>query len=250
MGKVKVKLVTLGHLPVTFKKEQLLSWKTELFEVSSVIDEYPLNCDSDIEDWQYSDELLAGCLSDLPLEIESDFLIAITNVPLTGNWYSRRIAKNKIVFTFHEIKDILSYSDIPLQNVMYRLLYAYSLVFLRSGRKIPNYGEAQSFTHDETKGCLFDMNGIKTDLVTSCVSPIICSECEQELLKRKIPSNLIKTTKREIIKIRKPLYFRWMDFIKLHPIISIFVSSVFVVFLGVLGSVIASYIYSWITKAS
>lgn len=242
MAKIKIKIVTLGYIPARFDIKKVQHWKSNLFEISSV-DYHNLNCDSDIDDaWAYSDDLINRQIPDVD---DANFLVVLTNVPLEYNWYSRRLGNNKVIFTFHEIKDYLLYDNIPLENVVYRILYAYSLVYMRSDRRIPDYGEIPGFTHDETKGCLFDMNGIKSDLIESCSKPIICRECEHKLANRMVPNNVIENIKSELKRIKKPLYYIWLDFVKVHPIISLAISSFTVIFLGVIGSLIATSIYEY-----
>lgn len=233
MSKVKIKLVSIGHLPINFQTAKVLRWQSSLFDVVGEFENYALRCDSDGPDWEFSDALVK---TQLPTKFDSDFMIAIVNVPIESNWYSRRLGDNKVVFTFHQIKDILEYYNIPLENVIYRLLYAYTLLYKRAGDKIPDYDEAPGFTHDETRGCLFDMNGIKTDIVASCDKPIICGECEERLKQEKVSNDLISSAKGEINKIRKELYYRAVDFVKKHPLWALALSSLFAVFLGVVSS--------------
>lgn len=169
--------------------------------------------------------------------------MAIVNVPIEENWYSRRLGNNQIVFTFHQIKEFLSEENIPLENVILRVLYAYTLLYRRAGNKIPGFGEAPSFTHDDTRGCLFDMNGIKSDLVESCDTPIICDECQERLRKERVSRETINAAKNEIKGIKKYLYFRAADFVKRHPVAALLMSSAFAVLLGIAGSLVASFIY-------
>jgi hypothetical protein len=179
----------------------------------------------------------------LPAHTGADFLLAIVNVPIQDKWCSRRIGNNQIVFTFSQIKEFLAGENIPLENAVLRVLYAYTLLYLRAGDSIPGFGEAPSFTHDETRGCLFDMNGIKSDLVESCNTPRICSECVERLMQEKISEQTIKTIQDEIQKIRKRLYYRMFDFVKSKPLVALTISSLFATLLGVVGSLIASLIY-------
>lgn len=146
------------------------------------------------------------------------------------------------------VKDLLESENIPLENVIYRLLYAYSLVYKRFGDKLPSYDDNQGFTHDETKGCIFDMNGLKMDLIESCDKPIICEECEHELKIRRVPINLICSVKKELKGIRKTLYYRVEDFIKSHPIKSLIMSLISAVLFGVLSSITASILYDHFIK--
>jgi hypothetical protein len=240
MSKTKIKLVSIGHLPLDFQVKKVLRWKSTVFEVFGEFENFALRCDSDGPDWEFSDELVKN---QLPNTFDADFMIAIVNVPIQDNWYSRRLGNNQIVFTFHQIREILEHYNIPLENVIYRLLYAYTLLYKRSGDRIPDFGEAPGFTHDETRGCLFDMNGIKTDLVASCDKPIICDECEERLKKERVSNLLIEATQKEIRGIRRDLYYRAFGFIKKHPIWSLFLSAIFAFLIGTAGSLVASFIY-------
>lgn len=243
MDKAKIKVVTIGHLPLRLNLKRIAGWQSEVFQMVGDIENFALRCDSDSDGWVFSDALLKA---QLPKQFGADFLIAIVNVPIEDNWYSRRLGDNQIVFTFHQIKDFLAWENIPLENAILRVLYAYTLLYKRSGNKIPGFGEAPSFTHDETRGCLFDMNGIKSDLVESCDTPVVCSECEERLRNERVSTQTIKTTQREIRKIRKPLYFRALKFVKSHPIAALVISSIFAIVLGVTGSLIASFVYDGI----
>lgn len=240
MEKVKIKLVTIGHLPLHLNLNQVSAWTSDAFELVGDIDNFALRCDSDGPDWAFSDQLLR---EQLPANTGADFLLAIVNVPIEANWYSRRLGNNQIVFTFSQIREFLTWENIPLENAILRVLYAYTLLYRRSGNKIPGFGEAPSFTHDETRGCLFDMNGIKSDLVESCNKPVVCGECEERLRNERVSNQTIKSVQKEIRKIRKHLYYRAFDFVKAKPLIALAISSVFATFLGVTGSLIASYIY-------
>ena len=244
MSKVKIKLVSIGHLPLEFQTHKVTKWKSSTFEIAGNIDNFALRCDSDGLHWEFSDERVK---EQLPKNFDADFMIAIVNVPIKHNWYSRRLGNNQVVFTFHEIKDILEHCNIPLENVVYRLLYAYTLLYRRSGNKIPDFGEAPGFTHDETRGCLFDMNGIKTDLVASCHQPQICDECQERLKQERVSKEDIENTQKDIKKIQKDLYFRLVGHIKRHPILALTLSSLFALFLGVVGSIIGSAAYSHFT---
>lgn len=243
MDKVKIKLVTIGHLPLHLNLSRASAWESDVFELDGEIENFALRCDSDSEDWIFSDALLKA---QLPARNGADFLIAIVNVPIENNWYSRRLGDNQIVFTFSQIKEFLDWENIPLENAILRVLYAYTLLYRRSGNRIPSFEESPSFTHDETRGCLFDMNGIKSDLVESCNKPVVCAACEERLKKERVSTQTIKTVQSEICKIRKSIYYQALDFIKAKPLVALTISSVFAILLGVIGSLIATYIYDCI----
>lgn len=242
MPKVKITVATIGYMPPDFDIAKLKSWKSSVFEVVDAIENYSINQESDGSSWEYSDVAMTNLL---PSQFYGDFLISIVNVPIQLNWYSRRIGSNRIVFSFHEIKEILRSSNIPLENAVYRIFYAHTLLYKRSGDRIPEIFES-TFTHDDTRGCIFDMNGIKSDLVYSCHKPIICPGCVEQLRSSKVSNHLIEACQIEIHKIQRPFFTRISDFIKRHPLWSLVISSVTAIVLGAIGSIIASYLYDFL----
>jgi hypothetical protein len=245
MSKTRVTVATVGHMPADINRQKIKEWDSSVFEIVDGIESYSLTCDSDGLDWEFTDEALEKLL---PNKFNGEFLVAIVNVPIELNWYSRRLSANRVVFSFHEIKEILRLSNTPLENVIYRLLYAYTLLYKRSGNRIPTNVEPTNFTHDETRGCLFDMNGIKTDVVYSCHNPVICSDCVERLRREKVSDGIIAQCQSEIQRIRKPLFFRITDFIKQHPLWALAISGVTAIILGAFGSVLGSYVYEAIKR--
>ena len=240
MDKTKITVATIGYMPSEFDKRKIKSWESGLGSVVGDIENYSLTKDSDGYGWEFSDASIEELL---PENFGGDFLIAIVNVPLENNWYSRRLSNNRVVFTFHEMKEILSHFNIPLENIIFRLLYAYTFLYKRSGERIPLNGEITNFTHDETRGCLFDMNGLKTDVIYSCHEPIICPDCVERLRKEKVSNETIAKAQKEITRIKKPLFYRIMSFVKKHPIWSIAISAISAIILGAIGSFIATLIF-------
>jgi hypothetical protein len=235
VSKTKITLATIGHMPAEFNRQKVKQWESSIFEIIGDIESYALKKDSDGENWEYSDASLESVLPD---EFSSDFLICIVNVPLELNWYSRRLSSNRVVFTFHEIKEYLKYSNIPLENVVLRLLNSYTLLYKRSNNSIPTNTSHTSYTHDETRGCLFDMNGFKVDIIYSCHNPIICEECIERLRSEKVSEEIISKCKTDIKKIHKTLFYRITDFIKLHPLWSMLFSMLIAITLNVIASCI------------
>ncbi len=240
MRKVRVKVITLGHMPPHIQVDRIRIWNSQIFEIVGSIENHEIRSNSGGFGWEFSDSLLSEQV--LP-DITVDFVLALTNIPLDMNWYSRRIGNNRAVLTFHEIKEYLKQESIPLENVVLRVLYAYTLLFIRSGSKIPDYTEVASYTHDETRGCLFDMNGVKSDIVESCVTPIVCSECQERMKNQHVSNNAISVVQSEIKKIKKPAYFRASDFVKQRPVAALAISSLFALLIGITSSVLGSWVY-------
>ncbi len=240
MELTKITVATIGHMPADFDKRKITNWKSSVFSITGEIESYSLTEDSDGLNWEFTDSSLEEVL---PENFSGDYLIAIVNVPIELDWYTRRLSKNRVVFTFHEIKEILCHFNIPLVNIIYRILYAYTLLYKRSGNKIPMTSEHTNFAHDETRGCLFDMNGIKTDIIHSCHNPIICSNCVESLKQERVSNEVISKAQKEITKIKKPLFYQITELVKKHPIWSLIISAVIAILLGAIGSYIATVIY-------
>ena len=235
MSKIKINLVILGQLPVDLDKTKLMKWKSDIFEIVGPIDHYTITNNSDGKNWEYTDQNIEKML---PVNLTGDFLIAMTHVPLEDNYYARRLSKNRICMTFHEMAEILTISNIPTENLIYKLLYTYTLIYLRHGNRMPTRQERTSFTHDETRGCLFDMNGIKSDIIYSTNNPKLCDSCVQDLKNERVPINTINTVIKEIKQINKQLYFRIVDLIKKHPIRAIVLSTISAIIIGIISSMI------------
>lgn len=142
------------------------------------------------------------------------------------------------------MSDILIYNDIPLKNLLLRLLYSAALVYKKHGR-IPLLTEMK-FTHDDPRGCIFDMNGAdKKDIIYSTNKPEICNSCVESFINNNAKNNSVKPKliikiQEELQKINKGLYFEITDHIKKHPIIAIVFSS----FAAIILDIIAHFIYA------
>lgn len=239
MSKARIKLVTIGYLPQDFHLEKIIQWNSKVFQLAGNVETYALRRDSDSEDWQYSDSLICEIVSKIPTKNDSfDFFVTLVNVPIENGWYTRLFDNNNVVITLHEIKGILNSSNIPIENVVLRLLYAYALLFRQFGNRIPRLEEGASCFHEETRGCLFDFTADKNDLPASCDSPQICDACQERLKTHSVSNNEIEHANKEIRRIKKDFYFSILGFVKKHPILSIIVSSIYALLLNFIASAI------------
>ena len=243
MSKVKIRLIILGHVPYSLDIKKIQNWDTDLFEIVGSINSLNISGNSDGAEWEFLDKTIN---SQLPSRNNEDILIAVTNVPLENKYFVRRFSNNRICMTFNTMTEILKYDNIPLENLLLRILYTSSIIFKRFNGEIPLSFAHIDFIHDETKGCLFDMNGIKSDVIYSLNKPQLCHSCVEALINgnaNRIESDLIDKVQKEIKKIKKSVYFQLADFVKNYPIFSIIISSIFAIFLGITGSISASFIW-------
>lgn len=248
MSKVKIKIVFLGHVPHSIDIDKIVKWKSEIFEILKPINTVAIVGNSDGGSWEFLDKNID---KQLPERDGADVLLAVTNVPLQNNYYIRGLADNKACMTYEMMADILKADNIPLENLLLRMLYFISLTYKHYGGRSPISEEQISIIHHETKGCIFDMNGVKTDVVYSLNGPQLCHSCVETLTtkpKHKIEKEVIDKVQSELKKIKKGLYYKITDFVKRKPILAIFISSTVAIILGTIGSIIATLIWEKLLK--
>lgn len=194
---VSVKLIILGHLPIKVNISKLKEYKSNLFFFNNDIDYNTINNKSDISNWQYSDNALKD---NLPPNNTDELVIAITNVPLERNYYTRILDNNIMCISYYEVADFLVNSNIKLENFIFRMTYN-SVLLKMAFNRTPTLKEALEVIHDDTRGCIFDMTGIKSEIVYSTIKPTICEACSALLKSKKVSTNKI-----EILKQSSVLY--------------------------------------------
>ncbi len=244
MPKPTIQVAVVGHQPPDFDVRELASWRSDAFAVSPDIESYQLNEDADGYDWEFTDAQFENIICRNPA---CALLIVFVNVKLEQNWYLRRLSDNRAVFTFYEMDQIVRHHRLPLKNLALRVLYAVALVFKRYGDRLPTACEDTNYAHDETRGCLFDMNANKMDVVYSLHCPRVCERCCSQLKQAKVSNEFLDAVKKELLRVRKPLADRLVDFVRAHTIVSILISLISALVLGVAASLIATLLYERIT---
>ena len=243
----KIKLAVLGQLPPGFDVRELLQWKSDSFVLDAAIETFQLNEDAKGREWEYTDAQLA---TQLKRPADCDIMVILVSVKLEHNWYARRLDDNRILLTFYELDQILRIYGLPLKNLALRVLYAMTLVYKRYGNRIPLAMERTNYAHDETRGCLFDMNASKIDVIHSLHQPRICDYCIAQLKQAKVPNETLDSVSCELKKIRKPLIDRIVGFVREHTVISIVLSLLSALVLGVVTNLLATIILESIRAAA
>jgi hypothetical protein len=234
--KTKINLVFLGNNFQEYSKNRIMKWKSDVFELISEHGTITLPEYTEGSAWNYLDSQIEKVLSKTTYK---DILIAITNVPLEDNFYMRRLSGNRVVISIYQIGEILKFKGIPIENFLMKSLYEVCvLYYVYKDSKIP-MSEIASVAHDETRGCLFDMTGIKQDIIVSSSSPILCDICYADYLKAHVPKEILDTIRKELKKIKLPTYQRISALIKKHPIVSIIITIVSSLIISVAGNYIS-----------
>lgn len=234
MQKIKIKLIQLGFLPHKIDLVKIKAHKSILFEIVGDCDFLQLeNTQNGYNYCTYEDSHLNTLLP--KPSANEDFVFAITNYNLENNFYARRLTDKRAILSLREISGYLRRDNIPLENLILKMIYEYSLGF---DKKTNNFD--MKMLHDETRCCIFDMNGILEDVIFSCNAPSICDACRAILKKKSFPINILNNVEKELKKLKKPLFYRMLGWIKIHPVYSILISSVYAIFLGILSSYLFS----------
>src|SRR3970040_1255878 len=103
----------------------------------------------------------------------------------------RRLDDHVAVLSLYEMAEIVRYSGFSLEQFILRNAYELVVLFIGNGKLIPtNYA---TWAHDEVRGCLFDMNSSKPDIIFSMDRPVLCPACKTRLSSKQIPADLIPT---------------------------------------------------------
>jgi hypothetical protein len=189
---------------------------------------------SDSDGWEYSKELLSEIIGN---GSGFDITFAVTDKPIEDNYYLHRLSEKTCVLSFYEISGILSAENIPPEVFLMRNVYEMVAIYTEFGNKLSS--DAYTVHHEDTRGCLYDFNAIKTDVVVSTKKVGLCMECRARFLSKQLPMGFVEGFGKELKRIGKPLIYRVLDFVKEHPIVSLVISLV----VSVVLNVFSNYLY-------
>jgi hypothetical protein len=232
MRPITISLVLLGNLKYPLNVAHLENWNSDVvrFQHRAAVGHLP---DADGDDWEYTDQQLLGVLG---AEQESDFTLGLISLPLENNYYMRRLSDRVAVLSLHQMAEIVRYSGFSLEQYVLRNAYELAVLFAGNGKLIPH--DYEIWAHDEIRGCLFDMNANKSDIIFSLDRPTICAACRTRLSSKQVPADLLSTLDRELLRIRKALYLRMTEWVKEHPIIAIVITAASGIALNLIASII------------
>jgi hypothetical protein len=239
---MKIKLVVIGHADRVVDFDYLLKHNSKYFQYTEIerINNLP-SCEKNdgYLDVVYSTEEMTTLLKDIQFD---GLCIAIMNYRFDDNFYMHRVASNKVCISIFGIESILSKKKISIENFIVKNTYE-AFVFCKLYNNLLS-PEVYKFPHLDTRGCLFDMNGDKDDIIYNTESPIICDECKSKINQKSIPNNFIRNIQNELEKIKKPAIKRIEIFIKQYPLFSILLTFMF----STVINVISNYIWETISK--
>jgi hypothetical protein len=236
--KVKVRLLQLGSLPVSLTK--VVQWKSGYFEIDTRVYQKGSLPNSDGEGWSYSKKLLNKIVGK---GAGADITVGIIDKPIEGNYYLHRLTDKTCVLSLYQMTSILAAENIPVDLFIIRNLYEMVCLYYEFGEKLSS--GAYSVHHEDTRGCLYDFNAIKTDIVASTKQVGLCVGCKARLSKTQLPQGFVAGFERELKRLKKPLVYAAIGFVKEHPYWSLLLSTLF----GLVLNVAANIVYAvWLKR--
>lgn len=244
MRQLDVALVSLGHQKQPIDGAFLGSWSSKIIKLRyGAAIEFTPNAQG--RRWEYPDTQLRELVR--PVE-GADLTVAIVSAPIERNFYSRRLGNNLVVFSIHEMTHILNAGHFRIEHFLLRNIYQIAIYFHALGGTVPDSDEL-SWSHHDIRGCLFDMNSQKTDILYSMHQPTLCDACRTRLRQKQVDSALIPALDNELRRIRRQLFYQAVDWVKSHPIYSLLITAVFAISLNVIASIIfekAKRLWPWL----
>jgi hypothetical protein len=239
---LRIALIKIGQIEYLADYNKIAKWKSELFIINKIqcVTNAP---ESDVHDGYLDNKYTRDGLKKIvSCPKDSDIAIAIIPYRFDDNFYLHRLSKNCAALSLHRINDILKYDGISMENFILKQIYEIcALNYL-----VDDFGtnEVYTYVHLDTKGCLFDMNGNREDILRNTEKPIICDTCKSKFGERQIDSKFLATLEKEIKRLKKPLILRIENRIKKYPFLSMLVTALIAIFLNL----ISNMIYELISK--
>lgn len=236
MKKLSVKIVIAGHLRNTLDLRKLRRFKSRFFSIAEVesIDALPSpGKDDGFLDIVYSRSEVASLLD--PIN-GADIVLGIMNYRFDDNFYLHRTGENKACLSIADIDRILLSHNISIENFILKNIYEMT-VFVNTLGKL-NTDDVYNFVHQDTRGCLFDLNGDKLDVLHNTERPIVCDSCKAKINSRSVPEDFTKHLESELKSIRKPFICTIELFIKKYPLFSLLVTFLFGVLVNIISNII------------
>ncbi len=226
MVPVTITLVIPGNLKYSVDLEYIRKWKSKLFNIVGIdrIDSLP---NASGVPSGYSDSELTRVFT---TSKRSEITLAIIGAQLELNFYARILPNGVVVLSLFEMGNILDRENQSIENFIVRCLYALTLTYVECGRSI-SLDRAIRLHHDETRGCLYDFNQNKIEIVHSLDKPKLCADCLARLGHAQVDAEFKPTLFRELKRIRKSLYYRILDWAKKNPIKTILLTTLWAILL-------------------
>lgn len=230
---INIKIIIVGHSDRVVNFDLIKKYKSKFFKFFDIerIDNLPnAKKDNGYLDIIYTKVEIQKIMNNIQFD---GLCIAVMNYSFDDNFYMHRVGVNKVCISIFELENILNVKKISIENFIIKNIYEV-IIFNKLG--ILNDNDENEFIHSDTRGCLFDLNGDKRDIIYNTEKPIICDECKGKISKKSIPKNFLKDIQEELLKIDKPFIKKIENFISKYPLFSLLVTFVFSTFINLFSN--------------
>ena len=244
MRTLNVALVSLGQQKQPIDIAFLCQWRSRVVRINhAAAIAYTPNAKG--KSWEYPDNQLRELVK--PVD-GADLTVAIVSAPIERNFYSRRLGNNVVVFSIHEMAHILHAANFQIEHFILRNIYQIAIYFHVLNGAVPE-SNSVSWSHHDIRGCLFDMNSQKSDILYSMHQPKLCDACRTRIGQNQVDPNLLSALDAELPRLRRKLFFQIVDWVKMHPIYSLLLTAAFGIALNIIASIIfekAKRVWPWL----
>lgn len=138
------------------------------------------------------------------------------------------------------IPEILKDDNISVEHFIIKQLY--EICAIRHLMNDISSDDVYQFVHMDTRGCLFDMNGERSDILYNTEQPILCDECKGKFKSKQVELEIISQFEKELKRIKKPLLLRIERWIKHYPLFALLISALTAITLNIIANIICKFI--------
>ena len=241
MKKYKMRICLLGYQRHMHEIKKLEKYSSELFTIEDWLMIASLPSDNTGLAWGYSDRVISSILKESRIDNSNyDLCMCFIDAPIEGNFFSREIKDyddKTVVCSFFGVEEILKSENVDFFNYIHGSII-YRIVLIAAFQSIDEHGH----THYDTRNCLFDMCGRKSDLTLKCSAPQLCPECISKIGSQAVDADFFPCLKKEFASFKKPLFHRILNFVKRRPIVSLLIT----IGSSVIFNLLSSLLYDWI----
>lgn len=213
-------MITVGLFPVGYNKINIprickfLNNTQSVYLFKEATDILNLGT-PDLGDYSYSDNAFELIIN--PHYKEYDFSVIITCAPLEKNYYTRTILNKIIIITFYESEEVIKESNRTEDEYLIIAISQELICF--EFERVTNKSWQELF-HKDTRGCIFDFVGIKSQKVAKLNTCQICESCRGKLYSSHLNNQIIKAFEKVLLKIKRPSFIKSIMQCILSPIVS------------------------------
>ena len=229
--KERVKLIMLGFEKYLINWKRIEKFKNDFFEISGVeyIHELPEpKLPSDYLDVVYSRNETSRIMQNIA---GNEIVLGIMNFRFEDNFYLHRTGEKSACLSLYLIDEILLSRGISIENFIIKNIF--EIILLKKCAGSISGDNVYQFVHQETRKCLFDMNGDKNDVIFNTEKPLLCGACKNQIDKMPLPAKFTHKLEKNLKKIKKPKIIRIEKFIKKYPLLSLLITVLTTIILNI-----------------